>query len=390
VPPLTADRPIVILGAGLSGLSLALALRERGSEHPVLLIDRRRRWDRDRTWCTWQTGPLRFSDAITHRWEGWRTQVGPDSVTTHSSAHPYVHIDAGRVYASALDRLAPWPNVEIRLGEGVLGVEPGPVPVVHTTAGSIQAALVLDAMGASSPLAPRRPPGATAFAQRFSGWEVEVDRPVFDPAVATLMDFRPHAGTGTTFMYVLAFSTTRALLEHTSIEPYDAPRVDREAALEHELRTRWGLSDWRVLRRERGLIPMTSSPFPAHRGEGVHTLGTAAGAIRPSSGYAFSRIQRQADAVAAAIVAGRPLPKRIARPRTELLDRIFLHALAHSRHPEALFLASASVDGDAYARFMTDASSPADEARFIASLPVAEMTRAALGSILSGRAFGRK
>lgn len=388
----SADRPIVILGAGLSGLSLAHALCERGSRHPMLLIDRRTSWDRDRTWCTWQTDPLRFADCITHRWQAWRTQVGARGVVTHSRAHPYVHIDAERVYATAVDRITRAANIEIRLGERVLGVEAGEVPRVHTSAGAIDAALVLDAMGVGSPLGRDPSPAQMTLTQRFVGWEVEVDRPVFDPGAATLMDFRPHAGTGATFMYVLPFSATRALLEHTSIEPDDAPAVDREAALELELRSRWGISDWRVLRRERGRIPMTTFSFPVRRGLGVHTLGTAAGAIRPSSGYAFTRIQREVDSVAAAIVSGEPLPTRAARPRTEMLDRIFLHALAHSRHPEELFLAAATVDGDAFARFMTDAGSPADEARFVAALPVAEMTRAALGSLLlrGGVRLGRR
>jgi lycopene beta-cyclase len=382
----SSDRPIVILGAGLSGLSLAHALCEAGVRQPIVLVDRRRSWERDRTWCTWQTGPLRFSAAITHRWEAWRTVAGERSVRGTSRRSPYVHLDAGRVYDLALARLDAAPTVELRLGEGVRSVEGGAVPRVHTSAGSLEAAVVFDALGANSPLERHRAPGATALAQRFLGWEIETDRPVFDPGTATLMDFRPHAGIGVTFMYVLAFSPTRALLEHTSIEPFDAAWVDREAALAAELRSVWGVGDWQVLRRERGLIPMSTHPFPARHAPGVHTLGSAAGAIRPSSGYAYSRIQRQVDRVAAALAAGRPLPARVAHPRHALLDRVFLHALRASHRPAELFLAAASVDGDIFARFMTDASSPAEEAQIIAALPVLEMTRAALGSASSPRA----
>ena len=388
-----SDRPIVILGAGLSGLSLAHALCEGGWPHPVVLIDRRSGWDRDRTWCTWLTGPLRFEDCITHRWGAWRIQAGARGTTSASRRCPYVHIDAGRVYEAALERISRAPAVEIRLGEGVRSVDVAGDggPRVHTTAGTLDARLVFDALGPHSPLEPRSATRAvTAFAQRFTGWEVEADTPVFDPGVATLMDFRPHAGTGATFMYVLPFSTTRALLEHTSIEPFDAPRVDRETALAHELSVGYGLTGWRVLRRERGLIPMTAFAFAARRGAGVHTLGAAAGAIRPSSGYAFSRIQRQAGAVAAAIIAGRPLPTRVASPHSDLLDRVFLRALARSRRPQDLFLATAGVDADVFARFMTDAGSPRDEARIIAALPVGEMTRAALGVTARRRIPGQR
>ena len=367
-------------------MSLAYALCEAGARQPIVLIDRRRSWARDRTWCTWLTGPLRFSDCITHRWDAWRTRADGRSVLAASRRSPYVHIDAGRVYDTALERLSAASAVQLRLGEGVLSVTGGDAPTVHTTAGSLEAALVFDALGASSPLLARRPPPASGLAQRFVGWEVETDRPVFDPGVATLMDFRPHAGIGATFMYVLAFSPTRALLEHTSIEPFDAAPVDRDAALDAELRRHWGVSDWRVVRRERGLIPMTTFPFPARHAPGVLTLGSAAGAIRPSSGYAFSRIQHQVSQVTAALMAGRPLPTRVGPPRGELLDRVFLHALSRSRHPEDLFLATASVDADVFARFMTDSSSPADEAQIVAALPMFEMTRAALGAAGSPRA----
>ena len=294
-----------------------------------------------------------------------------------------MHIDAELLYAAALDRLARSPQVEIRLGEAVRSVEDDAHPRVHTSAGTIDAAPVFDALGPNSPLQPGRSLPAASFAQRFVGWEVEVGTPVFDPSVATLMDFRGHAGTGTTFMYVLPFSATRALIEHTSIEPFDAPPVDRDAALEHELEVRYGVHDWQVLRREHGLIPMMTHPFRTQHNHRVYRLGAAAGAIRPSSGYAFTRIGRQVDAVAAAIAAGTPLPTRVSSVRSELLDRVSLHALARSRHPEELFFAAASVDADAFARFMNDVSSPGDEARMIAALPMPEMARAALGAVAS-------
>jgi lycopene beta-cyclase len=384
----SSDRPIVILGAGLSGLSLACALCEQNYQGPVLLIDRRQSWERDRTWCTWLTEPLRFSDCVTHRWPAWRTRTPAGQTIASSRRHPYVHIDAERVYEAALGRIARAPNLELCPGESVRSVETGEtgdVLAVHTSDRTVAADLVFDALGPSSPLGGRRAPGSIEFAQRFVGWEVEVDAPVFDPGTATLMDFRPHAGVGSSFIYVLPFSPTRALVEHTSIEPREAPAVDRDAALAQELQS-WGVADWQVLRRERALIPMTTFRFPAQRAPGLYTLGAAAGAIRPSSGYAFTRIQRHASQIAVALVAQRPPPARVSRPRHDLLDRVFLHALAHTPGPEALFLAAATAPGDVFARFMTDTSTLRDEARIIAALPAAQMARAAWGAIAASRA----
>ena len=82
----------------------------------------------------------------------------------------------------------------------------------------------------------------------------------------------------------------------------------------------------------------------------------------------------------------RPLPVRVAHPRHGLLDRIFLEALARTPEPEELFRAAARVNGDVFARFMTDHSTLADEAEMIAALPLAPMTRAALAAAASPRA----
>jgi lycopene beta-cyclase len=383
--------PIIILGAGLAGLSLACALLDAGVRAPITLIDRRRGFSRDRTWCTWETADLRFPAAITHRWASWSV-AGPTGVRTATSArHPYVHLDAERVYAAALERLARSATVTLRLGESVLGARPGSPVTVTTSAAILTAPLVFDALGAHSPLGATPPSDGLDFAQRFVGWEIETDRPVFDPAVATLMDFRPHPGVGVTFIYLLPFSRTRALIEHTAIEPPAAAPVDRDAALAEEIARRWPAAAFERRHRERGLIPMSPRRFPIRRGVGLYTVGAAAGAIRPSSGYAYSRIQRQVSAVAGAVASGRPLPGDVADPRGLVLDRIFLQALATSPAPERLFAAAAEMAPDAFARFMTDAGGVGDTLAAVRALPMREMGGAALRSLIAelGRA-GRR
>ena len=56
------------------------------------------------------------------------------------------------------------------------------------------------------------------------------------------------------------------------------------------------------LREEYGVIPMTAVPSPQ---DGVARIGAASGAVRLSSGYAFSTIQAQMATLANSIAAGR-------------------------------------------------------------------------------------
>ncbi len=384
-------RPIVILGAGLAGLSLADALLDAGVRRPVVLVDRRRTWDRDRTWCTWETGPLRFGELATARWWSWRTRRGEDEAIARTGRHPYIHLDSRIVYEAALDRLSRAPEMEIRTGERVLSVDgTAGRPEVRTSRETFEAHAVIDAMGPHSVLLRARPPGEVELSQRFLGWEVEVDAPVFDPATATLMDFLLPDEDGLNFLYVLPFSATHALIEHTSIGTGGPPDERRRAILADELGYRLALGDWEVVREERGRIPMTTFHFPVSRGRHVHAVGAAAGAIRPSSGYAFSRTQRHVAGVATALVADRPPPADVAPTRLALLDRVFLTALAGRPDggEELLWSLARSVGPDPFARFMTDVADRRDEARIVAAMPTRPMARAALAAVASaaGRA----
>jgi lycopene beta-cyclase len=375
----------VILGAGLAGLSLADALADRGCPAPIVLIDRRGRWSNDRTWCTWLTGPLRYAELSTHRWAAWRTVRGGDEARGRSHAHPYVRIEAATLYDRVLSRLDGLSSCEIRTGEAVLAIDTsGPSPIVQTTREHIEAGLVVDALGASSSLrAPADPAPGPALSQRFLGWEVCAPAGTFDPQTVTLMDFRASGPDGVDFLYVLPFSGERALVEHTSIGVGGPGAAARRRALATELDTIAGAGRWECEREERGLIGMTAAPFPLCHGPGTCTVGGAAGAVRPSSGYAFSRTQRHVTAVADAITGARPLPQTVAPARFAALDRVFLTALAGADDGgEELFWRLAGVDAGAFARFMTDVSTPWDEARMIAALPGLAMARAA------GRALG--
>jgi lycopene beta-cyclase len=380
---------MVILGAGLAGLSLACALLEEGVSEPIVLIDRRTRWERDRTWCTWASETTSFAELAGHRWTAWRIAAHGHEAVARSSRHPYLHLDSRDVYEDALDRLARARNVELRSGEAVLEVRgDGESPSVSTTAGTIEASAIFDALGTASPLLRRQPPGEIELAQSFLGWEVELEAPAFDPGVATLMDFRADDHGGLRFIYVLPFSATRALIEDTSIGVRWPTPAERRRVLETELREHWGARDWRVVHEERGRVMMTNRTFALHHGSHIHAVGTAAGAVRPSSGYAFTRIQRHCSRLARAIAANEPLPTRLGPSRLARLDAIFLAALVAEpeRFPEIFLRLGARVSGDVFARFMTDASTPADEALIIGALPKRPFVAAAVRSASSGTA----
>jgi lycopene beta-cyclase len=384
--PASAPAPVVILGAGLAGLSLADALLDRDPRIRMVLLDGRTRWGRDRTWGTWLTGPLRFAGLASHRWEAWRVAGRGTETVARAPETPYIHIDARDLYGHVLRRLAAAPHAELRPGEPVRAVRrtAGRL-VVETDRGRVPARTVIDARGA-----PARPPGATApgLLQRFLGWEVELAAPGFDPAVMTLMDLRGARAGTLTFFYVLPFSARRALVEHTTIgADGPGPRARREAVAA-EIRRLTGARTYRIVHEEQGVIPMgTAVAAAAPRLPGIAAVGGAAGAIRASSGYAFTRTQRHVERVADALLADRTSPPFAGAARYALLDQLFLTAVRRAPDGgEALLWEMARrLDGPAFARFMTDASPPWDDARLGAALPPVPMA-AAVAEALPGLA----
>ena len=76
-----AEYDLVIIGAGLAGLSLACWLFQLAEEGQktlprVCFLEPRTSYSNDRTWCFWDLEPHPFRDLITHRWFRWQVSQG--------------------------------------------------------------------------------------------------------------------------------------------------------------------------------------------------------------------------------------------------------------------------------------------------------------------------
>jgi lycopene beta-cyclase len=367
----------VILGAGLSGLSLAVALVRAGVRDDIVLVDQRTAFERDRTWCFWDVPNLPFRELATHSWPQWDVVTPTGRARGASAERPYLHVPADAFYAAALEELDRAPQVELRLGQRVLEIGDG---WARTSGGRLEGT-VHDGLALGSPALSRL---EIEFWQTFLGWEVRTDDARFDPGTATLMDFRvDQSDNGVSFLYVLPFAPDHALVEHTTFGRGRVPRHKREKALAAFLG-----DGHEVVRTERGRLPMTTQRLPAARSPRTTAIGTAGGALRASSGYAFVRVQAHSAALARAIAAGAPAPRRAGRPRRALLDAVFLHALAlHGEDfPEYFRTLVERVPGDVFARFMTDRSTAADEAAVMRALPAGPFAWAAVRAAVASRA----
>jgi lycopene beta-cyclase len=195
---------------------------------------------------------------------------------------------------------------------------------------------------------------------------------IFQRHQPVLMDFDVSQHHGITFVYVLPFSETEALVEPTVLSylPLD-PRAYTEL-IRNYLFERFDLNDYDVLFQEQGIIPMTAELAPPKMATRIIPIGTASGMVKGSTGYGFLAIQKWSRAVAQRIAKGGY--RRLPQPRSQLstyMDRIFLSFIeAHpSEAPKVFFRLFQRVPPNRLVRFLSDSATPGDIARVIAAMP---------------------
>ncbi|HEY0205675.1 MAG TPA: lycopene cyclase family protein [Acetobacteraceae bacterium] len=388
--PSPPEYDIAILGAGLAGLSLAVRLAApRFARLRVLVVEQRTGYRRDRTWSGWTLRPHPFAAAVTGRWDRWSVASGARQVVLASPGLHYESIAADAFYRLALQRIRAAPQIELLLG-------------VHAEARDGQDAATVTLpdrvvrAGAAFDTRPSPGIGRHGLTQAFLGQEIRTDRPVFDPGNAMLMDFRPpQPGAGPArashFTYVLPSSPTQALVEDTWFSPPGFQPPDHRSAIRAHMAARHGADRYEVLFEEEGALPMDPvfQPRPGHR---LLPLGTAGGATRPSTGYAFNAIQARCDEIVADLDAGRrPSPARPRPAAIRMMDRVLLHLLERRPDlaPHVFTTLFARCPPAALVRFMNDAAGPADLVAVAAAIPFLPTVGAALRLAAGGMEWPR-
>jgi lycopene beta-cyclase len=384
---------VAIVGAGGAGLSLVMALERAASSGrrppSIVVIDPIHRREADRTWCWWGSESANHQLAqLAHRsWSRMELVDRAGGSQVHELGDlRYLMLRSSDFYAeadAALGRLGASSGLggSNRVTGTVDRIDDGPErAVIHVGERRIRARWVFD----SHPAAPRRP-GSTLLLQHFRGWTVRFDQPRLDAGLATLMDFRvPQPQRGVAFGYCLPLDRRRALVEYTEFGRERLPSADYDQALRGYLHRRWGVEPGHgveVEAVEDGVIPMTDAPFARQVGARVFRLGTAGGATRPSTGYTFAAMQRQASLIAALLLDGRtPRPPPPYPARHRWLDAVLLRALdqGYVDGPELFTGLFASNPSERVVRFLDGLSSPRDELAVMRSAPMLPMVRATI------------
>ena len=374
-----ATYDIAFAGAGLSALSLAVRLAELPNPPRMLLIDPRTEFRHDRTWCYWKLHDTPFDPAITHRWHNWLVRTSTAGTVAAATVRtPYVRIPSDRFHDVALEKLSASPHVTFIRGISVETIEDHPEHTkLHLSDGQrIASTWTFDSRPPKSDDAPWR--------QIFRGLELHSPEADFDLDTVTLMDFQSAGSEGIRFFYVLPLDPQTALVEDTWLVPSGkTPKFSDEAILNYA-QEHLSPNTWKICHREEGNLPMNPSSGPSAVRKNQHIIpwGTPAGAVRASSGYAFSRIQRASEAMTQYwLQHHRPAPTTTHEAKLlTWMDRVFLRVMERhpERVPEFFFRMFDQVSPDALVRFLESEPRPADIFQVMRSLPAAPFLAAAL------------
>ena len=393
----TAKVDVAIVGAGGAGLSLLhqLALSGPAGLRVALVdpVDRLSEHPDDRTWCFWDDGFSDVDSALTQTWS--RVQVTAPGRAQVLDLAPlrYAMLRGSDYYALVEAETASLDVVHV--GAAATSIHDGSAgAVVRTTAGDVVARWVFD----SRPAPPARP-GATRLLQHFRGAVVRTGVDLFDPDLATLMDFgTPQPERGLSFGYCLPLDARSALVEYTEFSPAVLDDEGYAGALGTYLDTVLGAAPYEVEHVEQGVIPMTDAKFSRRAGRRTFRIGTAGGATRASTGYTFSAMQRQARSIAAALRRGHePLPPRAYPRRHTLMDAAMLRGLdaGHLDGPAFFLRLFAGNPAPRVLRFLEGATRVGEEFSLMRTAPAAAMARSGAEALAlrlgrrSGWASGR-
>jgi lycopene beta-cyclase len=323
----------VIAGAGGAGLGLTYAMLDSPlKDCSILLIDRDAKQHNDRTWCFWGDPYTPFAWLARHSWQKLSVRSEGNARTFDLTAggsrgQRYWMVSGLDYYQAIREKLVQRPNVQWVAGSVERIWDEPNRALVMVDGETIAARYVFDSI-----LRPHEldidPQRHHFLRQHFMGWEIETPRPAFDPACATWFDFSTPQQADLRFFYVLPFSETRALVEYTIFSPQLLEKEQYQATLKAYIHNQLGVETYSVQAEETGWIPMSDFPFARRAGERILNIGTKGGLVKPSTGYAFQRMQQDARAIVASLVKnGHPFEIRRAPGRYRLYDSLLLQIL---------------------------------------------------------------
>lgn len=211
--------------------------------------------------------------------------------------------------------------------------------------------------------------------QSFIGWRIELNSELeySQPNTFTMMDFGVEQNNSCQFMYTLPFSKNEILIELTRFDKEILTQQTAEPILLEYIQNQLGFYNYRVKEIEIGKIPMSSGEIKTECTNSNHILmGSAAGLVKPSTGYAFKRMAYHSFSIAQNIKENLKPKRPLESPkRFKFYDRLLLKILEKDSTKGANIFSSLfkKVPTSLVLMFLDEKTSFTQDIQILSSLP---------------------
>ena len=285
----------IFTGSGLSALMTVyeMLLSGKFEDKSILLIDENTKKVNDRTWCFWDEENL-FDEVVSKKWNQAIFANEKFNRVLELTPYQYKKINGLDFYELVFKKISEHKNIHFLNQKVVDYTELGNHCVVKTEQETFTCNKIFNSI--------YNPEVVTAqnkfplIQQHFIGWFIKSKEAVFTPNCATFMDFSVEQKGNTRFMYVLPTSEKEALLEYTLFSKDLLSKEEYETEIQKYIEN-LGITEYEIIEKEQGNIPMTCYPFWKHNTKNIINIGSAGGWTKASTGYTFKNASKKSKAL---------------------------------------------------------------------------------------------
>ena len=321
----------IIVGGGLSGLHLSFCFLNDNyfKDYSFLIIDKEKSKKEDNFFSFWEAGNGKWDKILKQKWNKADFYSSTGKVVMDFSEYNYKTLSSSKFEEYVKRKIKKKKNFKF-INDTVLKIrEDKNKLVVVGNKKNYQAKHIFDS---------RLPGGVheeikkyTYLKQHFLGWVIKTDEKKFNKKSFVFMDYRIRDKNHTAFTYVLPFKKNEALIEHTYFSKDECDREVYEEYIREYLSKYYNTINYKIIKSEYGVIPMTSYPFYKESTKNITKIGTAGGWVKPSTGYSFKSCEKYSLKILKNIKEGKKIGI-IPEKKYYFLDKILLGVLSQYNH----------------------------------------------------------
>lgn len=286
----------IFTGTGLASLMTVykMILSGKFTDKSILLLDQDVKKTNDRTWCFWEKEENVWNSVISKKWD--LAFFANEDFRRDLDLKPYSYnkINGLDFYNFVFGATSKHPNITF-LNEKVTDINELETHVfVGTEQNRYTCQYLFNSIYTKAFAEGQKK--YPVLQQHFVGWFVKTEEEVFNPDEVTFMDFSVEQKGNTRFMYVLPTSKTEALVEYTLFSEKLLLKEEYENEIQIYLK-KLSASQYQILEKEEGSIPMTCYPFWERNTKRVLNIGMAGGWTKASTGYTFKSSDKKSSAL---------------------------------------------------------------------------------------------